>query len=717
MIEAYTIGVSLDLDDSITGKLEGVYEQTEQLAGSVDTINTALSATATMIGAAAEEMRALTDAFTNAARAASDLRGASAGMSAGGAAAPDGQGAPRRRRRRPSAHQTPADDDHNDGALQPYVYNGEIITPSQPGMSGLRGRDGPTIDGTGYQVHELPGPPVGPRLPGSGLVPTGGNPGNSGASSPNFMHSDYAPNWESGSTEPEPPADEPFDKPGPIPLVPGKPSGGGHGSVIPGLSELFFAKAGLDAAGNIVAAGYGSFSDPDQQVTQMELRDKRFTKADGDKAIAAAKRIVNENHGMSLIGALKLIQNGYVQTHDLDASIAMAGPLAADAMRLHNVGDDDAVNDIWDLQRSAEVAGMLNNKNKDGSVKVDPFTAWIDNATQIIQADQNVSPHDIWLATQQNDLGAMSASSQGQAEQDIVAGLLGGFKSGTGSAALEREMIGGKMSTGTAKTLEKLGLIDPAGAIKTGQYYTLKPGALKDEKLFAENPVEWFQKDFQPAVDHLSPGDRDALFHDIIAGTGTASGAREAVVDVMQDALIARMLFYAYQAEPNKQQSQTIINANPNTAAAFAGDELGVLANSALNGAASPGVGFLNWVGNEMNSLAQHPIETLLINSLNQAESFGGFLFGGANPFAKPETIGGTNVSYLSDLESKLLGKVEDLLEKILNAMLGQPGKTPSSALFIKPVPGGPSIVQPNTISGHNPGLSPPTPGQVIRVP
>lgn len=704
MIEAYTIGVSLDLDDSITGKLEGVYQETEKVAGSVDAINSALASTSSLVGDAANSLHALTAAFGQATQAAKALQDAAAGLGA---------------ETMPPA--STASTGASGGGSVPSMFPAGDAAPATV----LPGETSYTMPGGGGGSD---GMPPGARAPGAVPGPgTGGLPAlipgrdySSGDTSNNFYRHTYAdrsgpspdsaPNgYNPNFTMPTGGGDEPFNRPGPVPLFPGdNDSAGGRGGQHLGISDLLFRGAALDYAGHIVA---GTLNDvlvaPDQQVTQMELRDKRFTKADGDKVIAAAKKIVNENYGMSLVGALKLIQNGYVQTHDLDASIAMAGPLAADAMRLHNVGDDDAVDDIWDLQRSAEVAGMLNNKNKDGSVNVDPFTAWIDNATQIIQADQNVSPHDIWLATQQNDLGAMSADSQGQAEQDIVAGLLGGFKSGTGSAALEREMIGGKMSTGTAKTLEKLGLIDPAGAIKTGQYYTLKPGALKDEALFAKNPVEWFQKDFQPAVDRLSPGDRDAMFHDIIAGTGTASGAREAVVDVMQDALIARMLTYAYENEPDKAQSKTIIDSNPGTAEDHAKSGLQVLANSALAGGTSPAVGILNWIGSEATDLASHPFVTLARNLKDNYDT-------AQNVFS----LGSTSV--MEGVKDALIQDAKDFLTKIFQELISAvkaQGNSPSNALYIKPVPGGPSIVQPNTMTGHNAGLSPPTPGQVIRVP
>ncbi len=519
---------------------------------------------------------------------------------------------------------------------------------------------------------------------GDSAPAAGGGGGSSGGEPPNWTFYD-------------PSGDEPFNRPSAVPLMPGGDAGGGPHL---GMSDLLFRGAMLDYAGHIVADAYNNaVADPAQQITGMRLKDTAFSSADAEKVRAAGYKIVDQAHGMSLVGAYSLILKGYSQTHD--------------AVRLQNSGRDDAVDGITQIMQAAEAAGTLNTKNPDGSLNIDPFTNWIDYTTRILQSDPMVSTNDVWLATQQNDLGALMNDQTGQSEQDILAGMLGGFKSGTGAAQLNREMIGGKMSTGTFAVLEKLGLVDGHGATKTGQYYTLRPGALVDEKTFAANPVEWFQKDFQPAVDRMSPNDPGAMFHDIIAGTGTASGARSAVEYVFQEALIARMLEFAMHDEPGDAQSQAIIDQNPATSTSYLMHNLAVLGNRIM---ATPDVvNAENWFGHELNELAgPHPLNVLWKNSVNQAASF----FGGANPFSNPFSKSAEipAPSALSDLEG-FVSELRGFLRRIAAGIEGQPGKTPGSALYTKEVPAGPTVPQSNKPTSRNTALSPPLPGRVNRTP
>ncbi len=198
------------------------------------------------------------------------------------------------------------------------------------------------------------------------------------------------------STPPEPDAN--MSRPSRVPLYGGGGRGGpGEDATHLGISDLFFGKAVMDMAGNIVAQGYGSVATPADQVTKMKLMNKSFTQEDGQKAMSAAQEIVKDVPGISLAGALSIIANGYSSTRDIDEAIAAAKPLAQDAAILQASGRTDAVDGLWQLQQAAEIAGTLNQKNPDGSVNIKPFTDWIDAQTKILQSDPMVTPNDIRL--------------------------------------------------------------------------------------------------------------------------------------------------------------------------------------------------------------------------------------------------------------------------------------------------------------------------------
>ncbi len=325
----------------------------------------------------------------------------------------------------------------------------------------------------------------------------------------------------------------------------------------------------------------------------------------------------------------------------------------------------------------------------------------------------------------------MTASVEGQSEQDILSGLIGGYKSGTGGAQLNRELIGGKMSTGTEHILEKLGLIDPAGATKTGQYYTLAPHALKDEDTFVKNPTKWFETTFTDAVNHLSPGDRNAMYHDLIAGTGTASGARSAALDVMQDSFIARQLYYAEQDEPDKAQSIAIINNNPSTVARQLGDNLGVLENAILNPSAPSVMAFEHWESERLAGYASgHPLEQLWSDTKDNAKwlwdnaTNPGPWGGPSSPWNGPAPTswdGASTIptpSIVEKLEALVSTTVTNLFKELIAAVNGQPGKSTSDPMVVKVLPGPPPLPtthMPTTVTGHDPSQAVPMPGQVSR--
>lgn len=655
-LDLYEIGVELILDDGIIGQLEATETKFTELQKIIDSTNASLGTTKGLVSDVASAASGMATSWSAAATAAEQMAAAANSM-AGAAPGGGGGGAP-------------AAPGGNPVLLQgetPYVM---------PGDSGGGGSNVPAV------------------IPGQGTYTHG-----------------------AGSTTPI--DDQPFSPRSseipPISLKPGWDDdvvkGGGLGF---GLSDLFFGKAVLDMGGNIVAAGYGTVSQPQDQVTRMRLNDKNFSQADADKALAGAKELVSQVPGLSLTGAMTIIAQGYQQTRNIDTAIAMAKPLAEDAAVLSASGDADAVNQLFDLQRAAELAGTLNDKNSDGSIDINPFTNWVNNATKIAQSTPGVDPHQIMLQTQQNDVGAMANDQEGQSYDDILISALGGYKSGTGLAALNREFTGGKMSTGTEGVLERLGLIDPAGATKTGQYYTLKPGALKDQALFDSDPVKWLETTFTDAVNKMSPDDRNAMLHDIYSGTGTASGARVAGDAVLQDTFIARQLYYAQQDTPDIWQSIADVANNPSTAAKTLGNSISNVWNTALSPSAPRAVSAENWLAGRWDDIAAHPAQNLENTLYNLTQS-------PAEQYVNSGQAGADIGSFMSAIVSALHTLfVTDLgggLTNIVKAIEGQPGGSASNPAYVKPVTGPAGTPMPTSPTGHNPAQSPPVPGQVFNPP
>jgi hypothetical protein len=224
------------------------------------------------------------------------------------------------------------------------------------------------------------------------LIP--GRPYYSGDDGNTFYHSNYEPNWQFGDNG-TPGEDEPFNERRLLSLFPNSGGGdSGHGRGL-GFSDVLFGSAVLDMGGRIMDAAYGAYATPQDQITEMRLKNKDFTQGDADKAMAAARAMLDPKSGnyvpgMSLTGAMTIIQQGYAQTRDIDTAIAMATPLADAAERMEASGNPDAVNQIFDLQRAAELAGALNHKNADGSVNITPFTNWVNNAATIAQSTPGV---------------------------------------------------------------------------------------------------------------------------------------------------------------------------------------------------------------------------------------------------------------------------------------------------------------------------------------
>jgi hypothetical protein len=83
-----------------------------------------------------------------------------------------------------------------------------------------------------------------------------------------------------------------------------------------------------------------------------------------------------------------------------------------------------------------------------------------------------------------------------------LAQRLGGGVTGRSLDMAFRELVGGKISNKAAGTLASLGLLDPSSVIrtKTGSIKGVAPGGIKGAEVFTENPRQWVEDVFMPAL-------------------------------------------------------------------------------------------------------------------------------------------------------------------------------------------------------------------------
>ncbi len=712
MIDSWAIGVNIEINDNILAMTDRLFNQFDRVERAVDAINGALQRTGGIITPLIGQAQALAGAFSHAATAARGIQRAMEGTAipAGGAYEAPG-GAP--------GAAYPA------GAPVPALY-GPAAAP-EPGTPGLPA----VIPGQGPYGPGGPQPWGWSQIPGYG---TGGTP-----EGPDSAPNGYTPNWVPGQPE-----DEPFNRPGQVPLYPGQ--GDGHG--FDPLHGYFYGQILTGVADQVIGAPFEQAATVDQKLAILKANG--MTEAQAQDAYKLAFKM-QQNPQYQTLGVdtlLGIMQATYLQTGDVGEATKIMPDLANAATVLQGIGDADAKSQMFDLLRSGDLAGLLNKVGPDGKPDLTQLDQFIRTFTaiQLATGGDAIPPSQVLHLFQNAGPSLMGMDDKGMAMTMLLALSLGQQKAGTGINQMFKELVGGKMSIANEKFLESIGLLDPSKVIpgsSHGGYVQMQAGAVKDETLFMQDPVQWFVNEIGSQYAGDSPDQRQKLLHTIYASAGTAQGARVISDSIFQDNMLLRY-YLRSQGLPDLPTMANQFNVTPQGSADAAGAAtkglIVTLSNDTMS-AFQPMLNFYTKVANHVTSEAQtHPNVTFLgeidaamlatwagFKSLEKAPWLGGAskvagiagdgLMRMVPLIAAAEAVWETSQSSVPDKIGKALGLPNWALDPDLLKHLFSSGNQPVVDAIhgvTAAIKGQQAPAMPSGPTGHNSHTSPPAPGQAL---
>lgn len=226
----------------------------------------------------------------------------------------------------------------------------------------------------------------------------------------------------------------------------------------------------------------------------------------GDKAVKEAEKYATSMNimGQSARDNMKLIREAYAVTGDMHHAEALAPQLARMKFGIDSVLGEGhgagAQTMMMDLLKTAELRGAAN----------DPATfARMTNLAMkaYIASGGTVAPRDFLQAMKTGGVAAKGLSDEAFFFQGLhTMQEFGGNRYGTAMMSAYQNLAQGKGSLRAAKELVGMGLIDPKMIeyTTTGTIKQIKPGALKDSFLLAQNQFEYYEKEVAPKLAGLS---------------------------------------------------------------------------------------------------------------------------------------------------------------------------------------------------------------------
>lgn len=535
MIDAFEIGVNIILDDQILAGLDKVYGQFDRVQGAVDAINASLERTGGLMTPLVSQATAMASAFSSAARAARAIQSAMADTvipaGGGGGAAPV-----------PGA---PSMVDPFGGSTTRAITTGgggglPALIPGQPYYSG--------DDGTTFRPNPYYGAGAIPPSPDSPYDPNS------------------SPNWTPGGQ----PQDEPFNRPGAIPLYPGQNGGAGFDPI----KGYFYSQIISSIANDVIAKPYEAAATVDQKLAVLQANG--FTPQQAQQAYNNAEQMRQQTQfsTLSIDDLLGIQQAIFLQTKSMAATQAVMPSVADAAVVMKALGDTNVGAQTQNIMRAADLAGVFNGP--DGTIDVARSTKFMQDFVAVEMATGDALDPNQFLHFYQNAGPAIfGLSDTGRQAAMLVAYSLGQQKAGTGLAQLTKSLQGGKMSVGNEKYLESIGLLDPSKVVpgsSRGGYIQMQEGAIKDEQLLISDPVAWVEKNIGGVSDpaNMTPAQYGAMIHKIYAAANTAQSARFIGESIFQNPMILRQLAGAAQI-PNLTDLATTFSMTPTGTAAAAG--------------------------------------------------------------------------------------------------------------------------------------------------
>ncbi len=426
----------------------------------------------------------------------------------------------------------------------------------------------------------------------------------------------YTPNWTTGGggggeLPPEGAGG------GPVPFYPGqqgRSTGGGGGSLMDGY---FFGSMALEIGKDVIGAPFDAAATVDQKLAILRANGMSADEAHGSYVLAQRMQQDPQYKTLTIDDLLGILQGSFLQTRNVAEAQGILPEMANAATVLQGIGNAGIQAQMFDLMRSGDLAGLLNDKGEDGQPDLARFKKFIDTFTDVeLATGDAVSPSQMVRLFQNLGPAALSMDEQGLGTTMLMALSLGQLKTGTGINQMFKELAGGKQSKALEEFLVKQGIINPHAVVgRSADYVQMGPGALVDEAAFLADPEAWFVKHIGGALSTDTPEDRQKLISTIYASSGTVQGSRVVAESIFQNALLMRYLTGASHLAPLGDLAAEF-DQTPTGAAAGAKAAGNALLVTLSNESMAALKTLLSWgtnLANEAsNSATAHPTETLM---------------------------------------------------------------------------------------------------------
>jgi len=423
-----------------------------------------------------------------------------------------------------------------------------------------------------------------------------------------------APNWTYGGG-----ADGggglPPDGGAPIPFYPGQ--GGARGGGGSFIDAYFFGNMAYGIAQDAIGAPFDAAATVDQKLAILRANGMTAGEAASSYALAQQMQQNPQYKTLTIDDLLGILQGSFLQTRNATEAQGILPEMANAATVLQGIGNAGIQDQMFDLMRSGDLAGLLNDRDKNGQPDLTRFKKFIDTFTDVeLATGDAVSPSQMVRLFQNLGPAALSMDEQGLGTTMLMALSLGQLKTGTGINQMFKELVGGKMSKATEEFLAKQGIINPHDIEgRSADYVQMGPGSLVDEAGFLADPQAWFVKHIGGALSADSPADRQKLISTIYASAGTVQGARVVAESIFQNSLLMRYLTGASQLAPLNELAEQF-DQTPTGAAAgakSAGNALLVTLSNTTMDAFKAMLGLVTKGENAAsNWIDGHPTETAL---------------------------------------------------------------------------------------------------------
>lgn len=294
------------------------------------------------------------------------------------------------------------------------------------------------------------------------------------------------------------------------PGVPVIPAGG---SAAPAARQPLPVGEVAGGLGLIEAGRRAVLAGADIDTERSQARQAGWSEAE----IARAERAANDyagRYGIAPGAAMNIIREGRPTFGgSLDQTLENVAPffdvLTAMRQKSPQASAEEHNRQLGSMIKAGEILGYSSDPAK--------LKSYADFMTQMVQVHGSALRGEEVLNFAKSGKSAASGVSFDYLKSIFPTMLpeLGGDRLGTASMTLRQALVGGKMKKRAAENLAELGLIDPAGMIKTADddVMGVKASAVKGAKLIEQNPLEWVRQVLVPAMDakQVKPEDRPAM--------------------------------------------------------------------------------------------------------------------------------------------------------------------------------------------------------------